>query len=323
MIRAIVRPLGVACLLPLLAGCALFNTDPVIPPESGAVGIAGQNSALQDKIRDGHGDEPDVFLPLAEAEAAVADARAQPGVDQYAAEILARAQTHIRQAQALWVGGDKETRDDVERLARIEALAHNARSLAGLARYTALGKITVAQLDNARAQLQRLRADRGPTGGLIGRTVVPGALGAFEFRSGTAQLVAQSQPVVAKLAALLKQNPNVGVAILGHTDNSEPPAQALQRLIQANPQLQQRDLPHEQLVQAYHIALSNARAGVVARALVQAGIAPERIGAQGFGSQRPVASNATAEGRAANERVQALIIPGPNTPGSPLANRDR
>src|SRR5699024_7157804 len=105
------------------------------------------------------------------------------------------------------------------------------------------------------------------------------------------------------------------IGILAHTDNSEPPPGALDRLKQLNPQLDDKNLSHEQLVYAYHIALSGARARAVAQALVEAGIEPGRIGARGFGSSKPVASNDTAKGRAANERVEAVIIPRPDQTG--------
>jgi outer membrane protein OmpA-like peptidoglycan-associated protein len=41
--------------------------------------------------------------------------------------------------------------------------------------------------------------------------------------------------------------------------------------------------------------------------LVSRGVAPQRITTQGLGPQNPVASNATAEGRAANRRVEIYV----------------
>jgi OOP family OmpA-OmpF porin len=58
-----------------------------------------------------------------------------------------------------------------------------------------------------------------------------------------------------------------------------------------------------------NLALSQERARKVARFLVDVGgVEARRVTAQGFGETRPVASNDTKEGRAANRRVEILII---------------
>jgi chemotaxis protein MotB len=56
--------------------------------------------------------------------------------------------------------------------------------------------------------------------------------------------------------------------------------------------------------------LSAARAVSVVRLLAREGIDPERLAAIGFGEYRPVASNATAEGRSRNRRVVLVIHTG-------------
>jgi chemotaxis protein MotB len=53
--------------------------------------------------------------------------------------------------------------------------------------------------------------------------------------------------------------------------------------------------------------LSAVRASSVVRLFVEAGVRPARLAAAGYGDQRPVADNATAEGRARNRRVTILI----------------
>ena len=58
----------------------------------------------------------------------------------------------------------------------------------------------------------------------------------------------------------------------------------------------------------YNQTLSKRRAQAVAKRLTGAlGIDPERVTAVGYGETEPVASNTTAEGRAANRRVEARI----------------
>jgi type VI secretion system protein ImpK len=53
--------------------------------------------------------------------------------------------------------------------------------------------------------------------------------------------------------------------------------------------------------------LSEDRARTVAEAFTLAGFRSERISAQGFGSRRPVASNATESGRSQNRRVEIIV----------------
>lgn len=71
------------------------------------------------------------------------------------------------------------------------------------------------------------------------------------------------------------------VSIEGYTDNTGSPA--------ANKQLAQQ------------------RAETVKEMLVQSGIGAGRMQAAGFGADRPVASNDTAEGRARNRRIELVV----------------
>ena len=59
----------------------------------------------------------------------------------------------------------------------------------------------------------------------------------------------------------------------------------------------------------YNQALSERRAGSVAAFLQSQGVAEMRFMVRGYGPNMPVASNATAEGRAMNRRVEMQIIP--------------
>ena len=54
--------------------------------------------------------------------------------------------------------------------------------------------------------------------------------------------------------------------------------------------------------------LSALRATTVAERLMSDGIAPIRVTAGGVGDTRPIATNATAEGRALNRRVELLVV---------------
>ncbi len=67
----------------------------------------------------------------------------------------------------------------------------------------------------------------------------------------------------------------------------------------------------------YNLKLSRLRAESVRSILVGGGVAPERIESQGYGKTRPVASNASASGRAQNRRVEIVLQGG--TSAAPAA----
>jgi outer membrane protein OmpA-like peptidoglycan-associated protein len=60
---------------------------------------------------------------------------------------------------------------------------------------------------------------------------------------------------------------------------------------------------------AYNLDLSQRRASNVARYLIDRGILPARMYVEGRGESQPIASNATAEGKAQNRRVEIVIRP--------------
>ena len=84
------------------------------------------------------------------------------------------------------------------------------------------------------------------------------------------------------LAAVMKQYPDINVIIEGHTDNVGS--------------------------DAYNKKLSQSRADAVKKYMVdKAGIDATRIKAVGFGEEKPIADNATKEGKTKNRRVEAAV----------------
>jgi chemotaxis protein MotB len=105
------------------------------------------------------------------------------------------------------------------------------------------------------------------------------------FTSGSAQPAPAAVPVLARLGQALAPLPNA-VRVEGYTDN----------------------VPIRTSVFYSNWELSAARAGSVVRVLSGEGIDPERLAVVGYGEQRPVQSNDTAEGRNANRRVVVVIL---------------
>jgi OmpA-OmpF porin, OOP family len=104
----------------------------------------------------------------------------------------------------------------------------------------------------------------------------------LNFDTGSAQLTPDSTQTVNNLAQILKAYPNARVQLSGHTDNSGS--------ADANR------------------SLSLDRANAVKAMLVNQGIPAERISTEGFGQDRPVASNDTEEGKARNRRTELTVL---------------
>ncbi|MDB5318523.1 MAG: hypothetical protein JWN40_154 [Phycisphaerales bacterium] len=114
------------------------------------------------------------------------------------------------------------------------------------------------------------------------------------FAPGSVELTAKATEAVSKLSKILN---NKGVAdyelmIAGHTDS-----------IQVN---------RAETIKAGHRDnwyLSAHRAIAVGKALQKNSISAYRLAMVGYADQRPIASNATDDGRAKNRRVELIILP--------------
>jgi len=110
------------------------------------------------------------------------------------------------------------------------------------------------------------------------------------FDSGEAVLKTDGETVLNKIAAILAQHPELKIHVIGHTDNVPIRPSARSRF-------------------ASNWELSTARALAAVRFLTEhAGVNPQRLGAVGYGEFRPIADNATAEGRARNRRIAITIL---------------
>jgi outer membrane protein OmpA-like peptidoglycan-associated protein len=104
----------------------------------------------------------------------------------------------------------------------------------------------------------------------------------LQFPTNGATLGTVSNTTMDAVAQILKAYPNARVRIEGYTDNVG-------------------DSGANQV-------LSQQRASAVEQALVQRGIARDRIAAQGFGQQNPVATNDTEAGRSQNRRTDLVVV---------------
>jgi outer membrane protein OmpA-like peptidoglycan-associated protein len=109
----------------------------------------------------------------------------------------------------------------------------------------------------------------------IGKRIV---LEGITFKTGSAELAAESAAKLEDVFQTLRDNPDVEVEISGHTDNRGS--------------------------RARNIDLSLSRADAVKTYLVNRGVEAHRIRTKGYGPDRPIAPNSTEDGRAKNRRIE-------------------
>jgi len=102
----------------------------------------------------------------------------------------------------------------------------------------------------------------------------------INFDTGKSDIKPESMTIIDQIAALLKAHADLMVSIEGHTDNVGTP--------QSNK------------------TLSQQRAKSVMTAVVQKGIAADRMAAVGWGQEKPIADNRSEDGRAKNRRVEVV-----------------
>jgi outer membrane protein OmpA-like peptidoglycan-associated protein len=98
------------------------------------------------------------------------------------------------------------------------------------------------------------------------------------FASGSARLSREAEESLRETAMALIQDPDTRVEVAGHTDSTGS--------------------------RRANIRLSRDRARSVRTYLVSAGVPADRLTTAGYGPDDPIASNGTADGRAANRRVE-------------------
>jgi len=112
-----------------------------------------------------------------------------------------------------------------------------------------------------------------------GRVAISGGI---LFETDSAKLAPSAADLVRRVADMMKNNPDVKVAVVGHTDSTGD--------------------------YKYNLQLSEQRAKAMVDALVKDGVAATQLAAVGVGPLSPVASNETSEGRAQNRRVELVLI---------------
>jgi chemotaxis protein MotB len=107
------------------------------------------------------------------------------------------------------------------------------------------------------------------------------------FASGSTELSEAGRASIAEIGTILATMQDRQFQIDGHTD----------------------DQPIRTTRFPNNWALASGRAIAVSEILIKAGLPPTHLSAASFGEHRPVASNATAPGRAQNRRIEIVLVP--------------
>ncbi len=216
-------------------------------------------------------------LDRARSEAAAATARAQDAQDQLAAQRSTRGELETRL--------EKLEADKADLLALKNELSRNVQAKQDeLARL----KSTFDELrEKMKAEIAKGEIRLSQAGGRLKVDMVDKIL----FDSGDAQVSHRGEEVLARVGAVLARVEDKQIQVAGHTDD----APISSRLVDRFPT---------------NWELSAARATNVVRFLEdRAKVKGKRLVASGYGPFHPIATNATASGRARNRRIEILLTP--------------
>lgn len=110
------------------------------------------------------------------------------------------------------------------------------------------------------------------------------AASSVEFESASARLTAKGKALLDELAVIIQEHTDTQIEVQGHTDGRGSPEKNLR--------------------------LSEARAAATVEYLAGKGIAAKRLSARGYGQNRPIADNASEDGRRQNRRIDFVVEEG-------------
>jgi chemotaxis protein MotB len=107
------------------------------------------------------------------------------------------------------------------------------------------------------------------------------------FDSGSAALSKDGKAAISEVGEVLAGIEGRRFQVTGHTDN----------------------VPIATAQYPSNWELASARAITVVKQLIEAGLAPEQVSGASFGETQPISDNETKEGRAANRRIEIIVVP--------------
>lgn len=164
-----------------------------------------------------------------------------------------------------------------------DAAAHRKNALIAAGVGALAGGAIGNYMDRQEANLRHDLAGTGVSVTRMGDNITLNMPGNITFKSNSAELDPSFYKVLNSVNVVVKKYNKTVVEIAGHTDSTGAPD--------------------------YNQKLSERRANSVAQYLESQGLANNRVVTVGAGESRPVADNATPEGRQANRRVELTLTP--------------
>jgi outer membrane protein OmpA-like peptidoglycan-associated protein len=235
---------------------------------------------------------PDVNNQLEQARADFERAQSSPQVTTLAADELKQAGDALRLTESAWKEREEEARINhlaymtIQRVTIAQEIANNRaaqeitasaaaeRDKMRLALRTNEADAAAAQVSDLEMQLQELNARKTERGIVV-------TLGDVLFDTGKSALRAGGTNNMAKLAEVMKNSPETTALIEGHTDSVGSASS--------------------------NYSLSQRRADAVRDALVNLGVANDRLSTRAHGADMPAADNDSASGRQMNRRVEIVF----------------
>jgi chemotaxis protein MotB len=172
---------------------------------------------------------------------------------------------------------------DVDKTSAAKAVEDKARSERLARTHDEMGSLADTILKEVQAEQAKIDQDGGTITVILQEPLL--------FSANQAKLTDSGAALLDRLGGALKALPARDIHIQGHTDNAPIKWELFGRFTS-------------------HWDLSAAQAIAVARYLHEhAGLDPMKLLAEGYGEFRPVKSNSTEEGRAANRRIALVIDP--------------
>lgn len=164
-----------------------------------------------------------------------------------------------------------------------DAVERRQRALIGAGVGALAGGAIGNYMDRQEAELRAQLEGTGVSVTRIGNNITLNMPGNVTFATDSSDLRPAFFDVLQSVGLVLEEYDQTVIEVAGHTDSTGS--------------------------DAYNQALSERRASSVASYLQSQGVSSQRIITVGMGERRPVADNATPEGRQANRRVEITMVP--------------